>query len=129
MEKEIDNSTVVLKAEENVGVVQIAHGVAEYGARDAPFAQFLCGQGFVVAANDHLGHGQSVIEGCPMVYLGDDDRLPGGNGGGGRKRHGGQHHQFAHEQGRREKAYQGSARDPCGGLGEGGSGSNHGVRL
>lgn len=58
---------------EIVGVVQIAHGVAEYGARYAPFAQFLCRHGFVVAANDHLGHGQSLIEGRPMVYLGDKD--------------------------------------------------------
>ena len=58
---------------EIVGVVQIAHGVAEYGARYAPFAQYLCGHGFVVAANDHLGHGQSLIENAPMVYLGDED--------------------------------------------------------
>lgn len=55
------------------GVVQIAHGVAEYGARYAPFARFLCGHGFVVVANDHLGHGQSLIPGGPMVYLGEKD--------------------------------------------------------
>ena len=55
------------------GVVQIAHGVAEYGARYAVFAQFLCEKGFVVVANDHLGHGQSLIEGRPMVYLGDEN--------------------------------------------------------
>ena len=54
-----------------LGVVQIAHGVAEYGARYAPFAEFLCGHGFVVVANDHLGHGKSQIEDRPMVYLGD----------------------------------------------------------
>ena len=40
---------------EIIGVVQIAHGVAEYGARYAPFARFLCDHGFAVAANDHLG--------------------------------------------------------------------------
>ena len=39
---------------EIAGVVQIAHGVAEYG-------------------NDHLGHGLSPIEGAPMVYLGEED--------------------------------------------------------
>jgi len=55
------------------GVVQIAHGVAEYAARYTPFAQYLCDHGFVVVANDHLGHGQSVIDGCPMVYLGEQD--------------------------------------------------------
>ena len=56
-----------------VGVVQIAHGVAEYGKRYAPFAQYLCAHGYVVVANDHLGHGLSVVEGCPMVYLGDEN--------------------------------------------------------
>lgn len=56
-----------------LGVVQIAHGVAEYGARYAPFARFLCDHGFVVVANDHLGHGQSLIPGGPMVYLGEKD--------------------------------------------------------
>lgn len=56
-----------------VGVVQIAHGVAEYGARYAPFAQYLCSHGFVVVANDHLGHGQSQIAGKPMVYFGEKD--------------------------------------------------------
>ena len=55
------------------GVVQIAHGVAEYGGRYAPFARYLCAHGYVVVANDHLGHGQSVIEGRPMVYLGEED--------------------------------------------------------
>ncbi len=55
------------------GVVQIAHGVAEYGARYEPFARFLCGHGFAVVANDHLGHGKSLVEGCPMVYFGDKD--------------------------------------------------------
>ena len=56
-----------------LGVVQIAHGVAEYGARYAPFARFLCDHGFEVVANDHLGHGQSLIPGGPMVYLGEKD--------------------------------------------------------
>lgn len=57
---------------EIVGVVQIAHGVAEYAKRYEAFAEYLCSHGFVVVANDHLGHGQSVIDGCPMVYLGEE---------------------------------------------------------
>lgn len=48
-----------------IGVVQIAHGVAEYGGRYAPFARYLCAHGYVVVANDHLGHGLSVIDGAP----------------------------------------------------------------
>ena len=55
------------------GVVQIAHGVAEYGRRYEPFAQFLCRQGFVVTAHDHLGHGLSRIPGAPLVYFGEKD--------------------------------------------------------
>lgn len=51
------------------GVVQIAHGVAEYGARYTSFARFLAEQGFVVAANDHLGHGLSVAPGAPRLFF------------------------------------------------------------
>ena len=53
------------------GVVQIAHGVAEYGARYAPFARFLAEQGFVTAANDHLGHGLSAAPGAPRLFFGE----------------------------------------------------------
>ncbi len=42
------------------GVVQIIHGMAEYAARYAPFAELLNKHGFLVCADDHLGHGQSV---------------------------------------------------------------------
>ena len=56
-----------------VGVVQIAHGVAEYAKRYEPFAKYLCDNGFVVVANDHLGHGQSVVGDGPMVYFGEED--------------------------------------------------------
>ncbi len=52
------------------GVVLLSHGVAEYGQRYAPFAQFLCGKGFAVLAHDHLGHGQSVRDGGTPLYFG-----------------------------------------------------------
>lgn len=52
------------------GVVQIAHGVAEYGKRYEDFAMFLAKNGYVVVANDHLGHGLSLVEDSPMVYFG-----------------------------------------------------------
>lgn len=45
---------------EAVGVVQIIHGMAEYAKRYSPTAEFLTKRGFIVCANDHLGHGQSV---------------------------------------------------------------------
>lgn len=52
-------------------VVQIAHGVAEYGKRYEPFAKFLCAHGFAVVANDHLGHGLSQIKDAPPLYFGE----------------------------------------------------------
>ena len=55
------------------GVVQLVHGVGEYAARYAPFAEFLCGHGYVVCGNDHLGHGHSIIEDCPPMYFGETD--------------------------------------------------------
>ena len=42
------------------GVVQIAHGIAEHADRYADFMNFLAENGFAVAADDHLGHGQSI---------------------------------------------------------------------
>lgn len=55
------------------GVIQIAHGIAEYGYRYHDFAEFLCDHGFVVVANDHLGHGNSVIPQKPRLYFGEKD--------------------------------------------------------
>ena len=58
---------------EPVGVYQIAHGVAEYALRYEPFAEFLNAKGFVVAANDHIGHGLSVAEDAAPLYFGEKD--------------------------------------------------------
>ena len=43
------------------GVLQITHGMQEFIERYAPFAEYLTGQGYVVAGHDHIGHGQSVL--------------------------------------------------------------------
>ena len=42
------------------GIVQIVHGMSEHVERYAHFAKFLVKSGFVVCANDHVGHGKSV---------------------------------------------------------------------
>ncbi len=55
------------------GIVQIVHGVAEYGQRYDRFARFLCENGFAVVADDHLGHGLSILGGGPPLYIGEKD--------------------------------------------------------
>lgn len=41
-------------------VLQIVHGIAEFVERYDGFANYLTGLGFVVVAEDHMGHGQSI---------------------------------------------------------------------
>lgn len=43
-----------------VGIVILIHGMAEHLERYGTFAEFLCEKGFVVAGNEHLGHGKSI---------------------------------------------------------------------
>ncbi len=60
------------------GIVQIIHGMAEYGERYAPFAEYLAKHGFIVGADDHLGHGKSVTDKSKLGYFsknGVDDVL------------------------------------------------------
>ena len=42
------------------GIVQIVHGIAEFVERYDDFANFLTSAGFIVVAEDHMGHGQSI---------------------------------------------------------------------
>ena len=50
-------------------VCQIIHGIAEYVERYDSFAEYLCGLGFAVVAEDHMGHGQSVNGGGIRGYF------------------------------------------------------------
>lgn len=43
-------------------VVQILHGIADYAQRYDDFANYLTDMGFLVVAEDHMGHGESVSE-------------------------------------------------------------------
>ena len=45
--------------QEAVGVVQILHGMAEHAGRYNKFAKKLAGNGYVVYAHDHRGHGKT----------------------------------------------------------------------
>ena len=42
------------------GVVQIVHGIAEHIERFEPFVNYLNQCGYVVVAEDHMGHGRSI---------------------------------------------------------------------
>ena len=44
------------------GIVQLVHGIAERVERYDRFAGFLNSQGYLVVAEDHMGHGQSIAE-------------------------------------------------------------------
>ncbi len=51
------------------GVVQIIHGMTEYAERYTPFAEFLNSHGYLVCAEDHLGHGKSVKSENELGYF------------------------------------------------------------
>lgn len=59
--------------EDIVGVVQIAHGMAEHAGRYARFARFLTEAGFGVYANDHRGHGKTAGALENVGYFADTD--------------------------------------------------------
>ena len=58
-----------------IAVLQIVHGVAEHSARYDDFATFMAQKGFLVVAEDHMGHGGSI----------GDDETPGCFTGGWHK--------------------------------------------
>ena len=49
-------------------VVQIVHGIADHATRYEEFAEFLNSQGYLVVAQDHMGHGDSITEEAPQGY-------------------------------------------------------------
>lgn len=51
------------------GVLQIVHGMAEYALRYAPFAEYMAERGIMVCAEDHLGHGKSVLSARELGYF------------------------------------------------------------
>ncbi len=55
------------------GVVQISHGMIDFVGRYEVLAEYLTGKGFVVAGNDHLGHGGSVKDAADFGYFAKKD--------------------------------------------------------
>jgi alpha-beta hydrolase superfamily lysophospholipase len=54
-------------------VVQVLHGMAEYGSRYARLAQALAAAGYSTYAHDHRGHGKSIREGSNPGHMADTD--------------------------------------------------------
>ncbi len=54
-------------------VVQIAHGIAEHIDRYEDFMRFLAENGYVAAANDHLGHGKSAENPGELGFFAEED--------------------------------------------------------
>ncbi len=50
-------------------IVQIIHGIVEYAERYDLFAQYLNQQGYLVVAEDHMGHGKSGGSGAVGAYF------------------------------------------------------------
>ncbi len=50
-------------------VVQISHGMVDFIGRYKILAEALCAAGFVLAGNDHLGHGTSVANDADFGYF------------------------------------------------------------
>ena len=50
-------------------VVQIIHGIAEYVERYDHFARYLNSLGYIVVAEDHMGHGKSGGNDCARGYF------------------------------------------------------------
>lgn len=57
-------------------IVQIAHGIAEHVDRYSEFMEFLASHGYLVVANDHLGHGKSVGKNELMGFFASEDGWP-----------------------------------------------------
>ena len=55
------------------GVVQIVHGVAEYVERYHDFASYLAENGYLVAGDDHLGHGYTARDESELGWFGEKD--------------------------------------------------------
>lgn len=55
------------------GIVQIAHGMAETGARYERFAKTLTDNGYIVYINDHRGHGKTAKTVENLGYLAESE--------------------------------------------------------
>lgn len=72
----VSNVTYYILIPEEVevrGIVQLSHGMCEYFSRYTAFAKYLCGLGFIVCGNDHIGHGASVARDAELGFFATKD--------------------------------------------------------
>lgn len=72
----VSNVTYYILTPEGVeirGIVQLSHGMCEYFSRYTAFAKYLCGLGFIVCGNDHIGHGASVARDADLGFFATKD--------------------------------------------------------
>ena len=53
------------------GIVQLVHGMVDYTERYEQLANFLTGEGYIVAGNHHLGHGKTAAAEEDFGYFGE----------------------------------------------------------
>ena len=54
------------------GIVQLVHGMVDYVERYEPLAEFLTGEGYIVAGNHHLGHGKTAAKPEDLGFFGEE---------------------------------------------------------
>lgn len=57
---------------ETLAVLQISHGMVEFIDRYEEFASYLADRGIAVTGNDHLGHGESVLDQEAYGYFSEE---------------------------------------------------------
>ena len=54
------------------GIIQLAHGMIDHMGRYNNLAQYLTGKGYILAGNNHLGHGKSAGAKDDLGYFADE---------------------------------------------------------
>ena len=57
------------------GIVQIVHGMVDHIERYEQLADFLTGEGYIVAGNNHLGHAKTAPTEEELGYFGDESAV------------------------------------------------------
>ena len=69
------------------GIVQLSHGMIDHVGRYRALAEYLTGEGYILAGNHHLGHGRSVLSRDDYGFFAERGgaELVIGRGGGGQQ--------------------------------------------